>query len=329
MKKLFIPVVSLLALGSLVGCSTNDEPTDYSDLNIACPQGAPALALYDIYSNSNVEINQNATEIAGYLSELSNKDIVFAPTNLVTSDAMKNGAPYKLAAVVTSGNFFIASTGNDDNGTLDKTDKVVLFQKGGLPDRLFKYVYGNDFENLYYTNNAANANASLISGKFSGETSTFDVDYVLVAQPALTVGLKKAKETRPDKADKIMVMNDVQQDYYTKTGDAAITQASIFVRNTDDKTKLKKINKFLEDTSNRVNALLSNKDNLDVLTNLEDLELQNNFGAPNLTILKKVVGENSLGLCYKGAKSEKKAIDKFLMNLGFTDKETNEDLYFD
>ena len=315
MKKLFIPMTILLATGSLMGCNNSETPVDYSDLKIACPSGAPALALYDIYNAGNVEIVGNATNIASFLSENSEKDIVFAPTNLVVSDALKNGAPYKLAAVVTAGNFFLAATGSDDNDTLDKDDHIVLFQKNGLPDRLFKYVYGSDFTNLEYVDAANFAAARLITG---------DADYVLVPQPAFTPALTKAKQARPN----AKIMCNVQTDYQAKTGDSSITQASIYVRNTDDQDKIKKVNKFLEDTSNKVSSLLENADNLDSLSSLEDSELSSKFGAPNLTILKKVVRENSLNLCYKDGFGEKGAIDKFLKNLGFTNEDTSESLYW-
>ena len=325
MKKLFIPIVSMLALASLVGCNNK---TDYSDLKIVSPSGAPALALYDIYAQDNVEINKDANNVAAYLSENSDKDIVIAPTNLVAAKVMKAGAPFKLAAVITFGNFYIASTGNDDNDTFDKDDYVVLFQEKGLPDKLFQYVYGTDYSNVHYVNAASDAAATLISGKNAGDNNA-SVDYVLLAQPALTPALQKAKTNREAVADKIKVIKNVQTDYTTKTGDASFTQASIYIKNTDDAKKIEKINTFLKDTENKINKILEDQTDLDTkLGSLEDTELSSRFGAPNLTILKKVVKENSLNLGYKTAKEEKEAIDKFLKNLGFTNEDTKEELYW-
>ena len=323
MKKLFIPIISLLTVATLVGCN-KESPVDYSDLKIACPSGAPALALYDIYNSEAVEINADANNVAAYLSKDSEKDIIIAPTNLIVGKVMKGGAPFKLAAVVTSGNFFIASTGNDDNDSFDKDDYIVLFQQNGLPDKLFQYVYGNDYTNLHYVTAASDAAKCLISGKNEGDNKA-DVDYVLVPQPALTPALVKAKERSSD----AKVMYDVQNDYYTKTGDSYLTQASIYVKDTDKEETTKKVNKFLEDTSNKINGILENVDLLDEkLSGLEDTELTSMFGAPNLTVLKKVIKENSLNLCYKDGKEEKGAIDKFLKNLGFTSEETSESLYW-
>ena len=316
-------MISLLAVASLGGCKS----IDYSDLQIACPSGAPALGLYDLYSASNVEINADANNVAAYIAPNSEKDIVIAPTNLIVGKVIKGGAPFKLAAVVTAGNFFIASTGNDDNDTFDKDDYIVLFQKNGLPDKLFQYTYGNDYTNLKYVTAASDAAKCLISGKNESDNNA-TVEYVLVPQPALTPALAKAKENRAALVEKIKVTKDVQADYYAKTGDASITQASIFVKDTDDEEKIKKINQFLDDTKAKINGLLEDVDKLDSLSSLEDTELTAKFGAPNLTVLKKVVKENSLNLTYKNGKEEKGAIDKFLKNLGFTNEDTSEDLYW-
>ena len=328
MKKLFIPIISLLAVGSLIGCNNVEEPVDYSDLKIACPSGAPALSLYDIYNSSNVEINADANNVAAYLSETSDKDIVIAPTNLIVGKVMKGGAPFKLAAVVTAGNFYLASTGLDDNDTFDKDDYVVLFQQNSLPDKLFQHLYGTDFSNLHYVTAASDAAKCLISGKNESDNKA-TVEYVLVPQPALTPALVKAKENRSDMADKIKVTKDLQSDYVAKNPDQHITQASIFVRNTDDEAKIKKVNKFLEDVSTKINGLIDGTTNLDdYLSSLADAELTSKFGAPNLTVLKKVVKENSLNLCYKNGKDEKASIDSFLKNLGFTNEDTSEGLYW-
>ena len=323
MKKLFIPTIPLLAL-----CLTSCNQVKYPGLKIACPSGAPALALYDAFNDTNVEINGDATNIAGYLAKDSEKDIVIAPTNLLVSKVIKDEAPFKIAAVITFGNFYIASTGNDDNDTFDKDDYIVLFQQNGLPDKLFKYVYGTDFYNLNYVSSVKDAVACLKEGTNSGDNNA-SVDYVLVAQPALTPALQAAKNNRPEVADKIKVVKDVQEDYTTKTGDNSFTQASIFVKNTSDENQVTVINNFLDEIKANIEKILVDQSDLDAkLSKLEDTQIASVFGATNLTILKKVVKENSLNIGFKEAKEEKAAIDKFLINLGFTSAETSESLYW-
>ncbi|MCR4879936.1 MAG: hypothetical protein K5906_03150 [Bacilli bacterium] len=325
MKKLFIPILGVVAFTSLVGCSNS---TKYDGLNIVSPSGAPALALYDVYDNKNIEINGDATAVAAYMSNDSAKDIIIAPTNLVASKVMKANAPFKLAAVITFGNFYLASTGLDDNDAFDKDDYIVLFQQNSLPDKLFKFVYGDDFTNIHYVSSAKDASVCLQSGKNDADKGT-SVDYVLVPQPALTPALKKAKENRSDVADKIKVIKNIQSDYASKTDNAPLTQASIFVKNTTEESKINKINAFLADINTKINNILKDQSDLDAkLGGLENTDLANLFGAPNLTILKSVVASNSIGIGYQNAKDYKDNIDKFLINLGFNNEATSESLYW-
>ena len=54
--------------------------------------------------------------------------------------AIEKGANYKLAASITFGNFYIASTGIDEDDIMDKDDYIVLFSMGATPDLIFHYV---------------------------------------------------------------------------------------------------------------------------------------------------------------------------------------------
>ena len=349
MKKLFIPIISLLALGSLVGCGNKSESTisssegsstaesseesssetvvDYSDLKIACPSGAPALAVYDMLDNQNVEVNANAQNVIGYISNNSQKDVVIVPTNVLVGDAIKNGAPFKIAGVITFGNFYLASTGNDDNNTLDKDDYIVIFQLPGLPGRLFKYTYGNDYTNLHNVASTVLAARCLETGV--NDVDSQSVDYVLVAEPSLTSSLEAARANRPDKADNIKVIKNVQTDYETKSGNKSITQASIFVKATSDHNQRVKIGSFLYDVSKKLEAIKTNQDDLTTkLGALSTQEIATKFTATDLNDLKDSVARNAVGIGYEVAIDYKAHIDSFLKNLGFTSEDTSEELYW-
>ena len=311
MKKYILLLSTVIALGALTSCNKKTEIS----LNIACPSGAPAVALYNMYKNANVEINADANNVIGYLSTDSNKDIVIAPTNALVAVVKKN-APFKIAATVTFGNFYIASTGNDDNGTMDKSDYVVLFQQNGLPDKIFKYVYGTDFDNLHYVTAASDANKCLISGINASDNNNI-VDYVLVPQPALTTGLSKNANAS--------LYADVQSDYKIKSNGLEITQASIFVRDSADKTQ---VNAFLNQIEEDIKNLLKKPSLIeDALKGLEDEQAQAKFGA-NATMLKTVLSNNSLGLGFKYALTNKASIDNFLISLNFSNEETSENVYY-
>ena len=112
------------------------------DIKVATPSGAPALAFYNhLNETAQLEIAA-ANTVLSYLSNSSDKDVVIAPTNSGL-DAMKNGANFKLAATITFGNFFVVSTGNDNNNVMDKGDKVLAFQQKGVAGKLFNYLYGD------------------------------------------------------------------------------------------------------------------------------------------------------------------------------------------
>lgn len=348
MKKIFIPMISLLSLATLVGCNETKEPSsqeskesevsssvdtssyvepDFSSLKIAAPKGAPVIALYDMHDKSNVEIN-SPDNVLAYLDAASDKDIVIAPTNALKSKIMAGNAPYKISAILTFGNFYIASTGNDDNDTFDKDDYIVLFQQNGLPDKLFKYTYGTDYTNLHYVSEANDANKCLMDG-INATDNNNSVDYVLVPQPALTAGLAKAKQNRPEKADKIKQVKDVQEDYKTKSNNSVITQAALFVRPTTDQSKINLINQFLLHVDTTVKGVLKDTTALETkLAGLTDAQIAAKFGAPNINILKSTIKTNSIGLGYEIATDFKVNVDAFLKNLGFINEDTSEDLYY-
>ena len=137
------------------------------DLKVVSPSGAPAVALYKFLGEpeEKIEINSVASNVVAYLSPNSTKDIVIAPTNAGITAINKKNAPFKIAATITFGNFYLAATGNDANGQLDPDDYVVAFQKDNVPDKIFKYVYADvNFTNLHYVDQASDAATCLITG---------------------------------------------------------------------------------------------------------------------------------------------------------------------
>ena len=164
----FLTLFGLTAAESAYYKGQSTAPESYElDLKIACPSGAPAVALYKHLKEpeAKLEINASATNVVAYLAPNSSKDIVIAPTNAGITAINKKNAPFKLAATITFGNFYLAATGNDANGKLDPDDYVVAFQQNNVPDKIFRYVYSDvAFTNLHYVDQASDAAACLISG---------------------------------------------------------------------------------------------------------------------------------------------------------------------
>lgn len=319
MKKallLLIPAMLLAGCGSK-NTSTNtssSKEVDTKDLKIVCPTGAPAFAFYNHSANENFETNSTPSNIVAMLSESSNKDVVVIDT-VSGIKAINNGAPYKLAASITFGNFFIASTGNDENKTMEAGDTIVLFGQNQTPDLIFHYLYGNTYDaSIEYVTNVQDAAKCLISGKNAVTSST--VDYVFVAQPVLFNALSKNAN-----ASKYV---DVQTAYKEKSGGKSLIQASVFVRNSTEGAKK---DKFLEDLSGDIKAAVENPEVITTaLAGLEAEEAQALYGVAPAVAVNVLKDNNGLGLGYKKGKDIKADIDSFVSL--FSLENTNEEIYY-
>ena len=303
-------VFALLPLVLLCSCESNEKLT----LTVACPSGAPALSMYEHLRDENVEIS-NAQTVSSYF-QAGSKDIIILPTNAGAKMIQKTNAPYKLAATVTFGNFFLASTGNDSNNTLDKDDYVVVFQQNNIPDLLFKYVYGTDYTNVHYVADVNAASRCLISGKNESDSNA-EAAYVLVAQPVLSVALQQNTNAS--------IYSNIQELYKSKSGGKRITQASIFVNNSVNE---KKARNFLREIKDDVEDLLHEPSELDEAIRESGLEAEtvaSKIGSP--TIIKNILQNgNTIGIGFQWADVNKSDIDAFLNTLG--QDSTTDDIYF-
>ena len=322
MKKLLTLFIMLTGL-TLSGCnsaqpaSSSQEP-DISTLKIISPSGAPAFSLYNMYKNSNVEINADANNVLSYLSANSEKDIVIAPTNALVSKVMGKIDNFKIAANITFGNFYLVSVNQETQREMTNSDYVVLFQQNQLPDRLFKYVYGDEFINLHYVTAASDAAKCAITGKNETDNNA-SVDYVLVPQPALTNVLANTKANAK-------LYKNIQEDFKTKSNGLEITQASIFVNTNTNKAL---IDAFLAKVEKDINYAIETPSLLkEAVEGLSQEELTNKFGVGSGALLQKMVADNAIRIGYKKAIENKAAIDNFLKALKFATEDTSEEVYY-
>ena len=145
MKKKFIIIILIPVM--LTGCSPRQSTLE---VTVGCPAGAPALSLYDNIKDEKVEI-VTPKAVSSLLTYMANgkKDAIIVPTNAGV-DAIKAGAKFKIAATLTFGNFYIASTGKDDNDTLDADDYLVCSQENNIVGLIFRAVYGTTYTNVHY-----------------------------------------------------------------------------------------------------------------------------------------------------------------------------------
>ena len=301
--------------------STSGEEEEYKlDLTIAAPSGAPSVCLYKYAADeSKVEIRspEEASGIAAYMATNA-KDIIILPTNAGVQQIAKNNANYKLAANITFGNLFIAATGHDDNGVMDGDDYVVLIQQSNVPDKLFQYVYGDlNLSNTHYLTQASNVKNVVATGK-NPEDGNADVDYVLVAEPAFSAG--KAQNANATQ------YASLQEKYKEKSNNKEITQASVFVSNTADRTK---VSKFLAALEKDINEFIADSSVIDeYVKSFDNVDFAAKFGVGNSTLLKNLTTNgNRMGVGYKNALENKANIDQFL-TLWPVIGETSEEIYF-
>ena len=316
MKKIIVVLLALL----LVGCSA-EKTTDNSidNLSIAVPAGAPSICFYNEIDNEHFATG-DAQSILPELKGENGSDIIVIDT-VNGIKALNAGANYKLAATITFGNFYLASTGNDDDNVLNDGDYIVLFSQGATPDLIFHYVFGNSLDsNIHYVAAVSDASACLIKGiNISDDQRTIDeepyVDYVMIAEPALSAALSQN--------EKAFIYADIQ-DRYKEASKHPIVQASVFVSNRLSKEAA---NAYLDKLNNDIEKLLSNPDIFaDAVEDLADAEIKEIFGVPNAKIVKKVLTSNSIGIGFRKAYDNKESIDNYISIFGM-DK-TNEEIYF-
>ena len=306
MKKL-----ALLALPILLLSACQRKET----IHIICPTGAPAFAFYKYGNDANFETNTDPKNIVAMMNKSSDKQFVVIDT-VSGVKAIKNGAPYKMASTLTFGNFFIASTGKDDNGIMDPGDKIVLFGQGITPDLLFHYLYGDTYDSgVEYVTNVQDAAKCLIAGK--NQVTGSDIKYVFIAQPVLLNAL--AKNTNAAK------YVDVQEAYKEKSGGKKLIQASLFVKNG---TVSKSANKVLNDIKDDVNAALENPEVIsETLSYLSAEEANAKFGVAPAMAVSALKDKNGLGLGFEKSSAIKADIDAFLKDVQNLEA-TSEEIYY-
>jgi len=308
------------SISSLTPSSESKAPEyDRASLSVIAPTGAPALAFYKYASYSNFETNSDPATGIIPLMVGGKKDVVVLPTNAGMQAIINKKADYQIAATITFGNFYLLSMNNDENKQLDASDKILLFQKGNVPDKIFHYIYGNQYdENTYYVSAVKDAAAAANGGSFTDADSGEKIvpNYVLLAQPVLQTVLSK-------NADKgYSVYADIQAKYKEKSGDLPLFQASVFVKKTVEKEKA---NAFLNSLKEDVEAAVKAPDVISEALK-DNTEAKTIYGIDPSAAVAITKNNNGMSLGYKSAKENKTAVETFLKL--FNIEGVNEEVYF-
>ena len=315
MKKLSYILLVLLSV-LLVGCGkttvTNnsvDIPTKI-DLEVASPSGAPAIVFYNHLNEEKVEINSQANNVIAYLTSNSSKDIVVAPTNAGIQAITKKNAPFKIAAVITFGNFFIITTGRDQDNEMNEGDKVLAFQENGVAGLIYKYLYGDKGLDTTYLADVQAVRTEVLTNE------NLDYDYIFLAQPVVSAVLSQKKG--------FGIYTNSQMDYQNKTNGLSITQAAIFVSNNADQAK---VDLFLKMIKKEIEELKENPDTLSLKTiDVSDEAFASKLAGTKTLITTLIENGNQIGIGFEYAYNYKESIDSFITTLGL--ESTNEEIYW-
>ncbi len=211
MKKIFVMILSVLLISVILAPVSAD---DTYPIKVSAPNGAPALAVAALAA----EAPENYTFVAADTipAEFANKtaDFIIAPINAGAKLFKAGKSDYKLAAVVTWGNLYIASQKadfalEDINGAA-----ITLFGENTINASVVLFALaGSNLEpaQVDYLAGAANTQTLLLTDENA---------IVVTAEPALTAAKMK------NDAITAYAVNDLLK---AANGFEGFTQAGLFV----------------------------------------------------------------------------------------------------
>lgn len=302
MKKVVLVLSIVLFLAGCYNQNKNDE------LIIIAPTGAPAIAFYNHLDNDKFQTNTQPSNIQ---AAMVNGEYDIAIIDVISGVKLINqGAPYLLASVLTFGNYYILSLGNDDNEVMNNDDIIVSFGHNLTPDLIFKNLYP-DIEVDYYVNGVAEVSGVALSSKIDNKT----VNYVFIAQPVMQKVLQSNKNS--------FVYQDIQELFEEKHGINGIPQAALYVKNNLNVSKKELVNEFLNKLEEDINTLL---DDHSLLLDLDNDKFSTKIGIPTSLASSVISNNNGVNLGFKDVSNYLSSINTFFEIMGL--ESINNDLIY-
>ena len=287
-------VISNLLLTSLVGCCL----TQNTNFSVIVPTGAPSVAFISKLNDENFDTNSVPNNIVAEMIKGTYDIAVVDLIGGLTAIKMKN-APYKLASVITFGNFYIYSTGNDDNNIMEDNDNIVGFGQGNTPDILFKHLYSNINIDTYL---AGVSDVAPIAA--SGVINNEKVDYCIIAEPVLYNVLNNQKASTYGKGKE---HSSFQDEWKIKHGEkSSILGAAIYIKNDTYSEYSNQIDQYLNSIKDDINNYINDPSKpRDMLEKYGSKEEQAQKIGINSTVVKGVLeDDNSINIGYLASNDE-------------------------
>ncbi len=254
MKNKFI--LSTILVSLLAGCEFSNLSNQNSnssikknELSIIVPTGAPSVAFLNYLNDDKFSTNTVPNNIVAEMLKGSNDIVVVDLIGGLTA-IEKKSANYKLASIITFGNFYIYATGNDQNNLMEEEDNIVCFGQNNTPDILFNHLYPNIGVD-YYQPGISDIASIAASGKLEGE----NIDYCVIAEPVLYNILNNQKAPTYGKGYKYSSFQDEWKKKYGEN--SSILGAGIYVNNETYTNKKNDVNIFLRNIKNDIEMFLS------------------------------------------------------------------------
>lgn len=326
-KKVFgLAALSILSMGFMASCGKDTSSVTVSspssqeessseessssivastslNLTITCPKGAPSLALVPFLHDysSKVTITSPTEVVAGFTSATS--DIIIFDISKGYNLIAKQNKNYKLAKVLTAGNVYLMSTGNDDNDVLDYTDSFVSFGTNSFFTTFFEKAHNIPATAVSEVSDVSTAMTVATTGKLEGN----DVDYVMLSEPFVTTAMAKN--------DKLTIKEDISElvsSYSTimgwngGVGYSTFPMAGVFIRKDVDENAAKAGDiKYVMDNLAAASSDYSIKDGADMIKQIKtdtDAGIYDTasadtclFGPLTLPLIEKVLNKDTAG----------------------------------
>ncbi|MGN1042061.1 MAG: ABC transporter substrate-binding protein [Christensenellales bacterium] len=254
MKKTICAIFVILAVASVCmfgfGCT---EKSQEQTINVAVPDGAPALAIAKMlagHSFDGYKVNYEivaGTDIATKLTS-NQVDIAIIPTNLAAK-LYNNGIKIKTVASNVYGLLYLVGTEEITSISALKGEKIRCTGFGGTPDFVLQFVlnqYGLSASDvtIEYISQGSDAIAAL-----KGGTAKFAV----LGEPAATMSVNRAGAK---------VLADFQSEWEKSTGSYGYPQACTVVTDTVISEKSAFLKLFLKEMNNNVTWVQENVDSV-------------------------------------------------------------------
>ena len=288
MNKKLIPFLTLGVIAPLVACSTGNENSSSSnnsvlsnstsfesenqsstseyafsdiDFKILSPNGAPTGVFYPYFDNDKFESVDQPTLVSAQFLNPNKEYDVLVFDSLNGMNLIKNkGAKYKLARLLTKGNFFLMSLNgdNDSDAPISASSNILSFGEGGTPDKIFKKLYPELTEQIDYVSGVEMVYDLVLSNEHMYQGK--QIDYVLLAEPYVS----RIMENTTSKDYNPSLMNykyNLQEKWYETTGMEGFPQAGLFISDDLYTTNPTKVDAFLNDIEMTLDYLVSDYTN--------------------------------------------------------------------